>query len=65
MQRLRFAGYCWRSQDEHTSDIILWQSHHGKRKRGRPAKTYIDQLRYDTNLTMVDEMETAMEDREG
>ena len=28
-------------------------------------KTYIDQLRDDTNLTTIDEMKTAMEDREG
>ena len=44
MQRLRLAGHCWSSKDELSSDLILWQPHHGKRKRGRPAKTYIDQL---------------------
>ena len=25
MQRLRFAGHCWRSQDKLASDLILWQ----------------------------------------
>ena len=35
MRKLRFAGHCWRSQDELASDLILWQPHHGKRKRGR------------------------------
>ena len=38
MQRL--AGHCWRSKDELARDIILWQPHHGKGKRGRPSKTY-------------------------
>ena len=49
-QRLKFNGHCWRSKYELASDIILWQPYHGKRKRGRSIKTYIDQLRDDTNL---------------
>ena len=65
MQRLRFAGHCWRSKDEVASDLILWQPQHGNRSRGRPAKTYIDQLRDDTDLLTTDEIKTAMNDREG
>ena len=67
MQRLMFAGHGWRSKDELASDLILWQPQHSKQKRGRPTNTYtyIDQLRDDTNLTTIDEMKTAMEDREG
>ena len=61
---LRFSGHCWRSKDELASDIILQKTHHGKRKCGRPANTYIDKLRNNTNLTTIDEMKTAMEDRE-
>ena len=49
MQRLRFAGHCWRSKDEVASDLVLWQPQHGNRSRGRPAKTYIYQLRDDTD----------------
>ena len=40
MQILRFPGHYWRSNDELAIDLILWQPHHGKQKRGRPAKTY-------------------------
>ena len=65
MQRLRFAGHCWRSKDEVASDLILWQPQHGKRSSGRPAKTYTDQLRDDTDLLTTDEIKTAMNDREG
>ena len=65
IQRLRFAGHCWRSKNELVSDVLLWQPQHGKNARGRPAKTYIDQLRDDTDLQTSREMKTAMEDRDG
>ena len=64
MQRLRFTGHCWRSKDEVASDLVLWQPQHGNRSRGSPAKTYIDQLRDDTDLLTTDEIKTAMNDRE-
>ena len=63
MQRLMFAGQCWRSKYEVASDLVIWQPHHGNRSRGRPAKTYIDQLRDDTNLLTIDEIKTDMNDR--
>ena len=65
MQRLRFAGHSWRRKDEVSSDLIPWQPQHGNRSRGCPAKTYIDQLRDDTDLLTSDEIKTAMNDREG
>ena len=65
MQRLRFAGHCWRSKDEVASDLVLWQPQHGNLSRGRPAKTYIDQLRDDNDLLTTDEIKTTMNDREG
>ena len=43
-RRLRFAGHCYRAKEELASDVILWQPNHGERSRGRPAKTYVDQL---------------------
>ena len=64
MQRLRFAGHCCRSKDEVASDLVLWQPQHGNRSRGLPAKTYIDQLRDDTDLLTIDEIKMAMNDRE-
>ena len=42
--RLRFAGYCWKSQDALASDLLLWRPSLGKRSQGRPLLTYIDQL---------------------
>ena len=46
-RRLRFAGHCYRAKTELASDLILWQPTHGRRSRGRPAKTYVDQLTED------------------
>ena len=65
MQRLMFVAHCWRSKYEVASDPILWQPQHGNRSRGRPEKTYIDQLRDDTDLLTTHEIKTAMNDREG
>ena len=58
-QRLRFVGHCWRSNNELTSELLLWQPLHGKRSRGRQPKTYIDQLVEDTGCTL-DKLPTAM-----
>ena len=65
MQRLRFAGHCWRSKDEVASDLILWQTQHGNHSSGCIAKTYLFQLRDDIDLLTIDEIKTAMNDREG
>ena len=63
MQRLKFGHY-WISKDEVKSHLILWQPHHGNCSRGRQAKTYIYQLRDDTDLLTIDEINTAMNNRE-
>ena len=65
MQRLRFDGHCQRRKDEVGIDLILWQPQHGNRSRGRPAKKYIYQLRGDTDLLTIDEIQTEMNDIEG
>ena len=62
-RRLRFSGHCWRAKQEIISDVLFWHPRHGKRKRGRPEKTYIDQLRDDTELS-EDDLKMAMLDRE-
>ena len=43
-KRARFAGNCYRSQDEVVSHLILWAPKHGKAKVGRPSNTYTKQL---------------------
>ena len=63
-QCMRFAGHCWRADNELASTVLLWQPQHCQRSRGRPAKTYIDQLVEDTEYTL-DELPNAMNDRDG
>ena len=61
-RRTRHAGHCWRSRDEHISDIFLWTPTYGRAKAGRPAQTYIQQLCEDTGCRAEDLPET-MNDR--
>ena len=61
-RRLRFSGHCWRSNEELIHQALLWHPKHGKRNRGRPVRSYIDQLEKDTGLNRT-ELPTAMEDR--
>ncbi len=62
-RRLSFAGHCWRGK-EIAKDLLFWEPSTGKRRRGRPAKTYIEQICEDSGLT-VEELKTKMGDREG
>ena len=43
--------------------IYIWEPSHGKRSRGRPRKTYIDQLIADTACTYED-LANLMNDRD-
>ena len=45
VRRLKFIGHYWRSKDELINKVLKWKPKHGKRKRGRPVTTYLDQLR--------------------
>ena len=60
IRRTRFAGHCYRSEQEIVKDVWLWT--HGKTKLGRPRKTYVKQLCEDTGLT-TEELRTVMNDR--
>ena len=62
-QRLGFAGHCWRSKNELSSEVLLWEQSHRKRSRGRPRKTYVDQLIADTASTYED-LANLMDDRD-
>ena len=61
-RRLRFSGHCWRSKAEVIPKLLFWQPTQGRRSRGRPAQTYIDQMERDTGLLRT-EIPTVMEDR--
>ena len=63
VRRTRHAGHCWRSRDELISDLFLWTPTYGRAKAGRPARTYIQQLREDTGCSPED-LPEAMNDRE-
>ena len=62
IRRLRFIGHCWRKKDEVISELLLWEPKHGARKRGRPATTYVNQLRNDTGLSIA-ELKSIMGNR--
>ena len=62
-RRTRHAGHCWRSKDEIVSDVLLWTPAYGQSKAGRPARTFIQQLCYDTACNLED-LPEAMNDRE-
>ena len=61
-RRLRFAGHCYRAKEECVSKVLMWKPQHGKRRVGRPAKTYTDLLEEDTGLKGGD-LEAVMADR--
>ena len=61
---MRFAGHCWRAKQEITSDLLLWSPNYGKRRVGRPAITYIDQLCRDTGC-LPNDLPTLLQDRDG
>ena len=41
-------------KDEVISELLLWEPKHGTRKRGKPATTYVYQLRNDTGLSIAE-----------
>ena len=62
IRRTRFAGHCYRSEEEIVKYVLLWTPNHGTTQIGRSRKTYIKQLCDDTGLT-TEELKTAMKDR--
>ena len=63
IRRTRHVVQCWRSREELISDVLQWIPYHGRAKAGRPARTYIQQLRADTGCSPED-LPKAMDDRE-
>lgn len=49
-RRLKLVGHLLRHNDEEASRVVTWRSTAGSVSRGRPNKTYIDQLEEDTGL---------------
>ena len=58
---MRFAGYCWRSNNELVSDGYYGFPNMGS--AGRPAKTFADQMVEDTECE-VEELINLMDNRD-
>ena len=63
-RKVQLAGRCVRHPKEEASKLVLWQPMSGRMSVGRPAVTYIDNLKSDTSLHRAEELGTAMMDRE-
>ena len=64
IRRTRNAVPCWRNKNNLISDVLLWTPSYGRRKDGRPARTYIQQLCAHTGYNLKD-LPGAMDDRDG
>jgi len=53
-----------RHGDEMASKVVLWEPNRGQRNPGRQHTTYIDVLLNDTGLHDVNELHTAMNNKE-
>ena len=62
-RRLRLAGHCLRHPDLGAHRLILWEPTHGHRCRGRPATTYVNQLKRDSGASTTGELSVMMNDR--
>ena len=62
-RRLRLAGHCLRHPDLGAHRLILWEPTHGHRCRGRPATTYVNQLKRDSGASTTGELSVLMNDR--
>ena len=54
VRRTSHAEHCWKSKDELISDVLLRTPTNGQAKAGRPARTYIQQIREDTGCNPED-----------
>ena len=62
-RRLKFSGHIWKHDEEIARNLLSWMPSNGKNKRGRPQKTYIEQIIEDTGLEM-EGLKTLMANRE-
>ena len=61
-RRLKLVGHCLRHKEEMAHNLIFWTPNHGRRSRGRPDMTYVQQIENDTKLS-VGEMKVLAMDR--
>ena len=57
---MRLAGHCVWHPELTASELILCESSHGIKTRGKPHATFLDNLKRDTGLRLVYEIRTLM-----
>ena len=62
-RRLRFAGHCFRAEDQPINKLLFWSPSQGKRGRGAGIKTYSKLLKEDTGLASEKEIQDLMKNR--
>jgi hypothetical protein len=62
-RRMRLAGHIHRHEDLIAQKLLLWEPIQGARGRGRPALTFVDTLRGDTELDSTGDIGRLMTDR--
>ena len=62
-RRTSDVSHCWRSKDEHISDVLQWTPSHRRASFGRPIRTYLKQLFTDTGCSLKD-LPKAIVDRD-
>ena len=63
-RRLRFAGHCFRAEDQPVTNLLFWSPTQGKRGRGAGMKTYPKLLRDNTDVSSDAEIKGLMVDRQ-
>ena len=63
-RRLKLSGHLVRHDNELAHNLVLWEPTRGRRNRGRQPVKYTDVLKQDTGLESMDELRTAMMDRD-
>ena len=63
-QSLRLAGHCVWHEEEIANQLVLWEPTRGPRRRGRQAVIYVDCLKRNTGLDDINDLSTAMMNRD-
>ena len=63
VRRLRFIGHIWRRKQELVCQMLMWEPKQETRKIGRPALSYVKELRSDNGL-LTEELKDIMNEHE-
>ena len=59
----KMAGHCIRHPELCASDLVLWESMHGRAQQGRPRQSHLSMLLKEVGTTSKEELRTLMRDR--